>query len=133
MVWGSMYGNTEAMMNAVAEDLAHRHPLIFDAARTHVSYMLPSLWSRRGVMIGAPTYETSLFPPVANVLDMAGHKRLRNKQVAMFGSYGWSGGARRVVEQRVEELCGSGSTPSSSTAAPPRGAAPGRGFRRALC
>lgn len=106
MVWGSMYGNTEAMMNAVAEGISRTGiPLeIFDAARTHVSYMLPSLWSRRGVMIGAPTYETSLFPPVANVLDMAGHKRLRNKQVAMFGSYGWSGGARRVVEQRVEEL-----------------------------
>lgn len=106
MIWGSMYGNTEAMMNAVAEGISRTGiPLsIYDAARTHVSYILPSLWMQRGVMIGAPTYETSLFPPVANVLDMAGHKRIRHKQIAMFGSYGWSGGARRAVEQRAEEL-----------------------------
>jgi len=41
---------------------------------------------------------------VAQVLDMAQHKRIRNKQIAMFGSYGWSGGARRAVEQKAEEL-----------------------------
>lgn len=106
MVWGSMYGNTEAMMNAVAEGISRTGiPLtIFDAARTHVSYILPSLWSQRGVMIGAPTYEASPFPPVATVLEMAEHKRVRNKQVAMFGSYGWSGGARRSLEQKVEQL-----------------------------
>jgi len=106
LIWGSMYGNTEAMMTAVAEGISRTGiPLaIYDAARTHVSYILPSLWAQRGVMIGAPTYEASLFPPVAQVLDMAQHKRIRNKQIAMFGSYGWSGGARRAVEQKAEEL-----------------------------
>src|SRR5208337_4124683 len=50
LVYGSMYGNTEAMMNAVAHGISHAGaPVeIFDAARTHASYILPSLWKRQG-------------------------------------------------------------------------------------
>ncbi|NLG49744.1 MAG: FprA family A-type flavoprotein [Chloroflexi bacterium] len=106
LVYASMYGNTEKMMNAVAAGISQAGvPLsIFDAARTHVSYILPSLWTRRGVMIGAPTYEGALFPPMAQVLHIAAEKRIQNKKVARFGSYGWSGGAQRMTEQLVEPL-----------------------------
>ena len=99
-----MYGNTEIMMEAVAHGIARRGiPLeIYDAARTHVSYMLPSMWTRRGVVVGAPTYEVSLFPPVAHALNVAIHKGIRNKKTARFGSYGWSGGAQKHFERIIE-------------------------------
>jgi flavorubredoxin len=106
LIYGSMYGNTENMMNAVARGISHEQvPLsIFDVTHTHVSYILPALWTQRGVMVGAPTYEGSLFPPMVQVLDMAAHKHIRNKQVARFGSYGWSGGAQRDLERLIEPL-----------------------------
>lgn len=106
LIYGSMYGNTETMMNAVAEGISKKDiPLaIFDCARTHSSYVLPYLWTRAGVMIGAPTYEGALFPPVEQMLQMAAHKRVLNRKVARFGSYGWSGGAQRACEQIVEPL-----------------------------
>ena len=106
LVYGSMYGYTELMMNAVAQGISQADvPLeIFDAARTHVSYILPSLWTKRGVMVGTPTYEVSLFPPVEDVLRMAAHKNIKNKKAAYFGSFGWSGGARRGLEKIVEPL-----------------------------
>jgi flavorubredoxin len=106
LIYGSMYGNTEVMMNAVAQGISRAGvPLeIFDASRTHVSYILPSLWKKRGVMIGASTYEVSLFPPVAEVLNMAAHKHIRNKKAAFFGSYGWSGGALRGLKRIIEPL-----------------------------
>jgi anaerobic nitric oxide reductase flavorubredoxin len=106
LLYGSMYGNTEKMMNAVAQGISGEGvPLtIFDVAHTHVSYILPSLWTQRGVMVGAPTYEGSLFPPMAQVLDMARLKRIRGKKTARFGSYGWSGGAQRHFERLIEPL-----------------------------
>jgi anaerobic nitric oxide reductase flavorubredoxin len=106
LLYGSMYGNTEKMMNAVAQGISREGlPLsIFDVTHTHVSYILPSLWTQQGVVVGAPTYEGSLFPPMAQALDMATHKRIRNKKVARFGSYGWSGGAQRDFERRIEPL-----------------------------
>lgn len=106
LLYGSMYGNTERVMDVVAQGIARSgvRLQIFDAARTHVSYVLPSLWVNRGVMIGAPTYEGALFPPVADALRHAALKRVLNKKAAMFGSYGWSGGALRNIREIVEPL-----------------------------
>lgn len=106
LVYGSMYGNTEVVMNAVAQGISNANVAveIFDTARTHVSYILPSLWTKRAVMIGAPTYEVSLFPPMADVLNMAVRKRIKNKKAAYFGSYGWSGGALKEMQKIVEPL-----------------------------
>lgn len=106
LIYGSMYGNTELMMNAIARGISRTGiPIeIFDVARTHSSYILPSLWTLNGVMIGAPTYEVSLFPPMAEVLNRALHKRIKNKKAAYFGSYGWSGGALRDLKKMVEAL-----------------------------
>jgi anaerobic nitric oxide reductase flavorubredoxin len=77
---------------------------VFDAARTHPSYILPSLWTQSGVIVGAPTYEVSLFPPVAQAIETAVHKRIMNRKAAYFGSYGWSKGALRGLEQLTEPL-----------------------------
>ncbi len=106
LLYASMYGNTEKMMNAVAQGVSREGvPLaVFDVARTHVSYILPALWMQRGVIVGAPTYEGSLFPFMRHALDMAAQKHIRNKKVAYFGSYGWSGGAQREFERLVETL-----------------------------
>jgi flavorubredoxin len=106
LIYGSMYGYTEMMMNAVASGIARAGvPLeIFDAGRTHASYILSSLWTRKGVVIGAPTYEGRLFPPVMQVLEMAALKGAKNKKYARFGSYGWAGGAQRDSEQMLAPL-----------------------------
>jgi flavorubredoxin len=106
LLYGSMYGHTEAMMNAVAHGISRAGvPVdIYDAARTHISYILPSLWTQAGVMIGAPTYEVSLFPPVADALTMAARKHIKRKKAAYFGSYSWSGGALRGLKSIIEPL-----------------------------
>ncbi|MEJ2568411.1 MAG: FprA family A-type flavoprotein [candidate division WOR-3 bacterium] len=106
LIYGSMYGNTENMMNAVAQGISRTGiPLqIFDVSHTHVSYILPSLWMKNGVMIGAPTYEAGLFPTMGDVLRMAELKRITNKNFAMFGSYGWSGGALKEIKDIVESV-----------------------------
>ena len=106
LIYGSMYGNTERMMNAVAQGISSKGlPLeIFDVTRTHVSYILPSLWTKSGIAIGAPTYEGGLFPPMAQVLEMAAQKRISRKKAVMFGSYGWSGGALKRIKEIVQPV-----------------------------
>jgi len=99
-------GNTESMMNTVAQGVSKVDiPLeIFDVARTHVSYILPSLWTKSGVAVGTPTYEGKFFSPMAQVLNMAVLKRIVNKKSAYFGSYGWSKGALKQVQTIVDEV-----------------------------
>ncbi|MFX1252494.1 MAG: FprA family A-type flavoprotein [Promethearchaeota archaeon] len=106
IIYGSMYGNTEILMNAVARGIAKTGiPIeIVDAARIHPSFILPSVWKYRGVIVGAPTYELKMFPPAVHVLDLINRKQMKNKVVTRFGSYGWSGGAQKEFEKIIEEL-----------------------------
>jgi anaerobic nitric oxide reductase flavorubredoxin len=93
-------------MNAVAEGVARTGlPLqIFDCARTHDSYVLPYAWLYSGILIGAPTYEVSLYPPMVGTLHTLAEKRVMNKKAAYFGSFGWSGGAKRETMALTEKL-----------------------------
>jgi anaerobic nitric oxide reductase flavorubredoxin len=106
LLYGTMYGNTEKMVEAVAAGVARAGvPMaVFDVRHVHASYILPSVYTRSGVLVGAPTYEGELFPPMAHVLDMMNRKRIQNRKVAYFGSFGWSGGARREIAQWAEKL-----------------------------
>jgi flavorubredoxin len=106
LLYASMYGHTETMMNAVAIGIASTGvPLkIFDVTHTHVSYILPSLWTRAGVVVGAPTYEGHLFPTMAAVLEVADLKGMTGKKAAYFGSYGWHGGAQIMFQKMAEPL-----------------------------
>jgi anaerobic nitric oxide reductase flavorubredoxin len=106
LLYASMYGATETMMNAVARGIAAAGvPMqVFDVGHTHVSYILPSLYARKGVVVGAPTYEGHLFPVMAAVLAMAEAKHLTGKRAAYFGSFGWSGGGQAAFRKIIEPL-----------------------------
>jgi flavorubredoxin len=106
LLHGSMYGNTDKMVAEVRRGLeASGVPLtVHDVTTTPVSYILPALWINQGVVIGAPTYEGTLFPTMQMVLHMAEIKRVFNKQAAYFGSYGWGGGATRFLNTQFEKM-----------------------------
>jgi anaerobic nitric oxide reductase flavorubredoxin len=106
LLHGSMYGNTDRLANFVRKGLESTGVSIdeFNITSTHPSYILPSLWVNQGAAIGAPTYEGSLFPAMAQVLLMAEFKRVFHKDAIYFGSYGWGGGATRYLNAQFEKM-----------------------------
>ena len=108
ILYGSMYGNTLKMVDAFEKGLKSAGEDIpmnkFDVARTHTSFMLPSLWSLQGVVVAAPTYDGGILPPMADILTLAAKKRMVNKRVVRFGSYTWGGGAEKAFNQLNESL-----------------------------
>jgi flavorubredoxin len=101
-----MYGNTEKYMNAVAQGLAEAGmPVeIFDVARVHASHVSAAVLKYRGILLGVPTYEAGLFPPMAHQLDIIERKKMKNKVAGIFGSYLWSGGAQKEFRTFAEQL-----------------------------
>jgi flavorubredoxin len=77
---------------------------ILDAGRVHVSFLIREAWKRRGLILGAPTYDAGIFPPVEYLLRLLERKRLGGRIVGLFGSYGWRGGSVEVMRERVEAL-----------------------------
>mgnify|MGYP000867219866 FL=1 len=106
VLYASMYGNTERMMEAVTQGIVDEGlPVsVFNVSKDSISKILPSLWMKKGVMIGAPTYEGKLFPDMVNVLSMAQQKHIIAKVAAGFGSNAWGGGGQRELQEKMDLL-----------------------------
>lgn len=107
LIYGSMYGNTERMVEAVAEGVTSagcKNLRVFDASRVHLSFLLTEAWRCRGVIIAAPTYDGGIFLPVEQFVRLLSRKKLKDRVSGIFGSYGWGGGAVKQIRSMVEEL-----------------------------
>ncbi|MBI5076223.1 MAG: FprA family A-type flavoprotein [Nitrospirae bacterium] len=95
IVYASMYGNTEKMMEAIGHALAAEKPgtiKIHNVSRTHPSYILADIWRYKAIVLGSPTYNMGVFPLMDHLLRLIENKGLKDRIVGLFGSYGWSGG-----------------------------------------
>jgi flavorubredoxin len=105
-IWGSMYGMTEAAVKHAIEVLKkknitlHIHQVPQDSWGT----VLTSAWTSTGVIVAMPTYEFKMFPPMGAMLEELGKKKVFNRKAFRFGSYGWSGGAQRELDEITTRL-----------------------------
>ena len=106
VIWGSMYGNTRAGVDAVIRGIEkeevpytlHRVP------NENISYVLASAYKSSGLVIAMPTYEYAIFPPMAYVLDIFRRKHIIGKKALRIGSWGWVGGAKKEYDSCLENL-----------------------------
>jgi anaerobic nitric oxide reductase flavorubredoxin len=106
VVWGSMYGNTEAMLNAVLKGISNEGvPVhVHRVPNEDVSFILADAYQSAGLVIGTPTYEYSMFPPMKYFMELLQKKHIWYKKVLFFGSYGWSGGAQKDFNSLSENM-----------------------------
>ena len=106
VIWGSMYGNTKAAVDAVVKGIEkegipcslHRVP------DENVSYVLAAAYKASGLVIAMPSYEYAIFPPMAYVLDIFKRKHLFGKKALRIGSLGWIGGAKKEYDALLPNL-----------------------------
>ena len=106
VIYGSMYGNTEQMAEAVAKGLAKggiKDIKIRDITKTSNSYLLSDIWRYKGVILGSCSYDNNLFPPMDYLLSEISHQRMKNNYWGIFGSYSWSGGALKNLKKYMED------------------------------
>lgn len=107
IVYGSMYGNTRRMAEAVAAGAAAagmRRIRVFDAARTPLSTILESVFELRGIAIGATTYNAHLHPAIAAVLEALELREVKGRPFAAFGSFAWAGKAVKFISDFAERM-----------------------------
>jgi len=104
VIWGSMYGNTGQAVPAVLEGIKSEGvtAIVHQVPQTHISDILASAWKSTGIVLAMPTYEYKMFPPMAVVVDELGRKSVTGKLALRLGSFGWSGGAQRELEEIIE-------------------------------
>lgn len=103
IIWGSMYGMTQKAVDRAIKALENEDVKVNVHRVPEDSWgdVLTSVWASSGVILGMPTYEYKMFPPMAAVLDEIGKKKVHNRKAFRFGSYGWSGGAQRELDDII--------------------------------
>ncbi len=105
VAFGTMYGNTERMADALARYLTEsgiQNVKLFDLAKTHNSIISAEIWKYRGFILCAPTYNNALFLPMKYLLDILGENKMANKTMGIVGNYSWSGGAVKEMKAWAE-------------------------------
>ena len=101
VAYGSMYGHTRMMAEAVCAGLAEagvKDVRLYDVSRTDPSYILRDIWRFKGFALLACTYNTLLFPPMDALCSKLLNRMPKNKAVGVAGSYSWSKGALTALQ-----------------------------------
>lgn len=107
IVYGSMYGNTEDMVEAVATRFAEqgiKNIRIHNAAHVHPSFILRDIFRYRGLVIAAPTYSNTIFPPIKNILNAIENREIKNHIIGIMGSFSWGAQATKQISLSLEAL-----------------------------
>lgn len=107
IIYGSMYGNTAKMAEAIATELSAcgiKHIAVHNVTNSHSSYILEDIFRYKGVIIGSPTYNTALYPEVDSILKKIENREIKNRYFGYFGSFSWANGASKQFSLFSERI-----------------------------
>ncbi len=99
--YGSMYGNTQRVAEAVAEGAAEaglRKIIVHNLSVSQPSYVLADVFRYSGLAIGGPTYNGGLYPVVEDLLKRLAGREVSKHKLGYFGGFTWSAQAVKVIE-----------------------------------
>ncbi|WP_010233055.1 FprA family A-type flavoprotein [Clostridium arbusti] len=106
-VYGSMYGNTENVINALANKLAQRGAKdirMYDVSKTHPSYIISDLWKYSHMVIAAPTYNLNLYYPMHTLLHELNALAFKNRKVSIIGNHTWASAAVKQMKELIASM-----------------------------
>lgn len=106
IVYGSMYGNTEDIAELIARELTVNGISVrmHNIATADLSVVLADIMRFKGLIIGAPTYNSSIFPPIQNLIEAIVSRGIKNRVLSTFGSYTWGPGISVKIEKSFDSL-----------------------------
>ena len=111
LVYGSMYGNTAAAADALAMELEVLgipyaiHDLAGNnAGELGVSGALRDVFKYDTIVVGSPTYNNGIYPPVETFMKALQARMIKNRRFYAFGSYTWAGASVRLLNEMASTM-----------------------------
>ena len=104
--YGTMYGNTERAAEVIARAASEagvKNIVMYNVSKTHHSYIIRDVFRYKGLIVGAPTYNTALYHEMDVLLSELAGKDIKNHLLGWFGSYGWASKAVSEIARWNEE------------------------------
>ncbi len=105
VVYETMWGATEKMARKMADGIidAGLEVKIFNIASSDRTEVLTEMLDAKGFLFGSSTHDNDMLPSIAAFMELFKGLRPKNRAAAVFGSYGWAGGAVKEIEGVVKE------------------------------
>jgi flavorubredoxin len=103
----SSYGNTRRMAEAIYEGamaVDHVRVSLYDLEGSEIAPFVDLIEGADGILFGTPTINGDAVKPVWDLLSSLVVINLKSKLGGVFGSYGWTGEAVKMVEDRLRGL-----------------------------
>ncbi len=107
LVYASMYGNTENVVQALANKLAQRgirDMHMYDISKTHASYIISDLWKYSHMVLASPTYNMHLYFAMDALLKDISVLGLKNRKVSVIGNHTWAGAATKCMKEQLAAM-----------------------------
>lgn len=106
--YGTMYGNTERAAEVIAQAASEagiKNIVMHNVSKSHHSYIIRDVFRYRGLIVGAPTYNTGLYHEMDVLLSELAQRDIKNHLLGCFGSYGWASKAvGKILEWNENHL-----------------------------
>lgn len=111
IVYGSMYGNTAAAAEALAEELkalgvpCATHDLAGNVnPGLGVSGALRDVFRYDTIVAASPTYNNGIFPPVETFMRALQSRLIKGRRFFALGSYTWSGASVNLLNEMASSM-----------------------------
>ncbi len=106
VVYSTIWKSTEQMAHAIREGIASVGVAaeIYNLEDEQLSRVQGAAMEAKAVVVGAMTYNIDPYYPTAAFMPYLKHLRPTNKIGAAFGSYGWGGGATKVLTGQLKDF-----------------------------
>lgn len=107
IIYGSIYGHTEAAANALATKLAIKglkKIKVYDVSKTHVSDLIAEIFRASHIVLACSTYNGGIYPPMENLLADMKALSVQNRTVAIMENGTWAPAAGRLMLKELEEM-----------------------------
>jgi anaerobic nitric oxide reductase flavorubredoxin len=105
IVYDTMWLSTEKMAKAILEGIRGEgiEAKLYRLPAADESDIFGELLVSKGLLLGSSTINNGVLPTLGAFLVDAKGLKPKGKVVAVFGSYGWAGGATKVLEDTLKE------------------------------
>ncbi|MBN2405155.1 MAG: FprA family A-type flavoprotein [Coriobacteriia bacterium] len=106
VAYATMWGSTKALAESIADGIAAEGVQVYecDLTSTAIAQVTHELLEARALVLGSPTLHHGMLYKVSGYLTWLEGLHPAGKMGAVFGSYGWGGGAVKQITGRMEAI-----------------------------
>ncbi|WP_160680132.1 FprA family A-type flavoprotein [Clostridium sp. C8-1-8] len=107
IVYGTMYGNTEAAANYLATSLVEKglkNVVMYDVSKTHVSYLISETFKYSHLVLASVTYNLKIYPPMLDYINDMKALNLQKRKVAIIENGSWAPQSGKLITELLNGM-----------------------------